>query len=99
MKRRDRHSVPGRVHREAVDGLLLATGHFRNGIMLAPITADAVAASLAGRPVPASITPADPARSSLVRNTVPNDEPPRAERSSVLPHAATSDERTTGAMR
>lgn len=30
----------------AVDGLLLATGHFRNGIMLAPITARNVAAML-----------------------------------------------------
>ena len=27
----------------AVDGLLLATGHFRNGILLAPLTADAIA--------------------------------------------------------
>ena len=29
-------------------GLVLATGHFRNGILLAPVTADAVAAVLAG---------------------------------------------------
>jgi glycine oxidase len=32
----------------AVEGLHLATGHFRNGILLAPITADTVAAGLAG---------------------------------------------------
>jgi glycine oxidase len=32
----------------AIDGLLLATGHFRHGILLAPVTADAVAALLAG---------------------------------------------------
>ena len=32
----------------ALDGLVLATGHYRNGILLAPITADAVAATLAG---------------------------------------------------
>jgi len=32
----------------ALDGLVLATGHFRNGILLAPVTADAVAALLAG---------------------------------------------------
>jgi glycine oxidase len=31
-----------------VDGLVLATGHYRNGILLAPITGDAVAALLAG---------------------------------------------------
>jgi glycine oxidase len=54
------------VGRGAARGLVLATGHFRNGIMLAPITADAVAATLAGRPVPAPMTPADPNRLSLV---------------------------------
>ena len=32
----------------AVEGLHLATGHFRNGILLAPVTADAVAAGLSG---------------------------------------------------
>jgi len=31
-----------------LDGLVLATGHFRNGILLAPVTADRVAAHLAG---------------------------------------------------
>jgi glycine oxidase len=35
----------------AIDGLMLATGHFRNGILLAPITAQRIAAELAaGRP-------------------------------------------------
>jgi glycine oxidase len=37
-----------RVGPGAVEGLVLATGHFRNGILLAPLTADAVAAGLAG---------------------------------------------------
>jgi glycine oxidase len=32
----------------AIDGLILASGHFRNGVLLAPVTADAVAALLAG---------------------------------------------------
>jgi glycine oxidase len=32
----------------AIDGLVLATGHYRNGILLAPITAEAIAALLAG---------------------------------------------------
>lgn len=32
----------------AVDGLVVATGHFRNGILLAPITADLVAATVTG---------------------------------------------------
>jgi glycine oxidase len=33
-----------------VDGLLLATGHFRNGILLAPLAAETVADLLAGAP-------------------------------------------------
>ena len=31
----------------AIDGLLLATGHYRNGILLAPLAAEAIAAQLA----------------------------------------------------
>jgi glycine oxidase len=34
----------------AVDGLFLATGHFRNGILLAPLAAQTVASLLAGGP-------------------------------------------------
>ncbi|MGN6238135.1 MAG: glycine oxidase ThiO [Cellulosimicrobium cellulans] len=37
----------------AVPGLHLATGHGRNGILLAPLTADAVVAGLTGAPLPA----------------------------------------------
>ena len=43
-------------------GLLLATGHHRGGILLAPVTADAVAALLRGEPVPEPVRAADPAR-------------------------------------
>jgi glycine oxidase len=32
----------------AIDGLVLATGHFRNGILLAPLTADRIADMLVG---------------------------------------------------
>jgi glycine oxidase len=32
----------------AIEGLVLATGHFRNGFLLAPLTADRIAAHLAG---------------------------------------------------
>jgi glycine oxidase len=35
-----------------VDGLLLATGHYRNGILLAPVTADAVASIVTTGDVP-----------------------------------------------
>jgi glycine oxidase len=48
----------------AVDGLVVATGHFRNGILLTPVTADAVAAAVAGEPVPPEVEPCDPRRFS-----------------------------------
>jgi glycine oxidase len=35
-----------------VEGLFLATGHHRNGILLAPLTADAVSAAVLGRAMP-----------------------------------------------
>jgi glycine oxidase len=44
------------------DGLLAATGHHRNGMLLAPLTADAVLALLRGEAVPAAVAAADPAR-------------------------------------
>ncbi|MCO1655090.1 glycine oxidase ThiO [Pseudonocardia humida] len=43
------------------EGLLVATGHHRNGILLAPLTADAVLGLLRGEPEPA-VAAADPAR-------------------------------------
>jgi glycine oxidase len=46
----------------ARDGLLWATGHFRNGIVLAPVTADLIAAALTGEPLPGWAAPADPRR-------------------------------------
>jgi glycine oxidase len=39
----------------AIDGLILATGHYRNGILLAPLTAERVGALLAQVPKPASV--------------------------------------------
>lgn len=46
----------------AIDGLVLATGHHRNGILLAPVTADAVAALVADGRLPAGLTPFTPDR-------------------------------------
>jgi glycine oxidase len=46
----------------AREGLLWATGHYRNGIVLAPVTADVIAACLAGEPVPEWAAPTDPRR-------------------------------------
>jgi glycine oxidase len=45
-----------------VPGLLYATGHTRNGILLAPVTADALAATALGRPPPVDLAPFSPAR-------------------------------------
>jgi glycine oxidase len=46
----------------SVDGLVVATGHYRNGILLTPVTADAVAAAVAGEPLPPEVGPCDPTR-------------------------------------
>jgi len=47
-----------------LDGLIVATGHYRNGILLSPITADIVAALVTGSTPPPSYDPAQfgPAR-------------------------------------
>jgi glycine oxidase len=46
----------------ALDGLVLATGHYRNGILLMPISAEAVAALLAQDPLPPEAQVAHPGR-------------------------------------
>ena len=46
----------------AVDGLIYATGHYRNGILLAPITAESVAALAVGSEPPVDLAPFSPAR-------------------------------------
>jgi glycine oxidase len=52
-----------------VAGLLYATGHTRNGILLTPVTADAVTAVILGRTPPVDLTPFSPARLSAYRRT------------------------------
>jgi glycine oxidase len=47
-----------------VPGLALATGHYRNGILLAPITAEIVARTLLGGRSPIDLSPFDPARAN-----------------------------------
>jgi glycine oxidase len=44
------------------DGLLIASGHFRNGVLQAPVTADCIAALLAGEPAPVDLEPFSPQR-------------------------------------
>jgi len=47
-----------------VGGLVIATGHYRNGVLLAPVTADAVAELVVSGHSPAAIGPFDPGRFS-----------------------------------
>jgi glycine oxidase len=61
------------VGRGDIDGLVWATAHWRNGILLAPVTADAVAALLAGEDAPAELAPFAPDRFTD-RSGVPHAE-------------------------
>jgi glycine oxidase len=45
-----------------IEGLIIATGHFRNGVLLAPITGEIVAALLTGGDPPVAIAPFAPRR-------------------------------------
>ncbi|HJQ44518.1 MAG TPA: glycine oxidase ThiO [Jatrophihabitantaceae bacterium] len=45
-----------------IPGLVYATGHYRNGILLTPITADGIAAYLADGELPEALQPFSPAR-------------------------------------
>ena len=46
----------------ATEGLLIASGHFRNGVLQAPLTADCIAALLAGEEPPIDLAPFSPQR-------------------------------------
>jgi glycine oxidase len=50
------------VGRSQAEGLLFATGHFRNGILLAPLTATGIVAALCNEEVPPELGVADPGR-------------------------------------
>jgi glycine oxidase len=52
-----------------VAGLLYATGHTRNGILLCPVTADAIAACVLATPPPVDLAPFSPARLGAGRAT------------------------------
>jgi glycine oxidase len=45
-----------------VGGVVVATGHHRNGVLLAPLTAEAVAALVAGEEPPEAVAPFSPSR-------------------------------------
>src|SRR5579862_448644 len=60
-----RPSTPDRLPylgKGPVEGLIVATGHYRNGILLAPITAEVVADLLAGQAPSLDLAPFDPMR-------------------------------------
>jgi glycine oxidase len=50
------------IGQAGVDGLVVAAGHYRNGVLLAPVTADAVAALVGGAPVPDEVAAFRPDR-------------------------------------
>jgi glycine oxidase len=50
------------IGRSGPDGLVWATGHHRNGVLLAPVTAAAVAALLADEDAPETVAPFAPGR-------------------------------------
>ena len=53
----------------ATQGLLIATGHHRNGVLQAPITAESVAALLADEDGPVDLAPFSPLRFAAGRTT------------------------------
>ncbi|MEU3274629.1 glycine oxidase ThiO [Saccharomonospora sp. NPDC006951] len=55
---------------ELADGVFAATGHHRNGLLLAPVTADAVLAWLGGDPPPRGTAAATPLRGTTHREKV-----------------------------
>ena len=54
------------IGRSGPDGLVVATGHGRNGILLAPVTADAVASLVVDGVVPDVVAPFGPERFAAV---------------------------------
>ncbi len=58
----DNAPIVGRPPVPGADGLVLATGHYRQGILLAPMTATAVAAIVAGDEPPDELAPFGPGR-------------------------------------
>jgi len=58
----------------ALEGLILACGHYRNGILLAPLTGAAVAGLLSGEDLPESLEAARPVSSRFFAHTATNQE-------------------------
>jgi glycine oxidase len=63
----DNHPIIGPT---AIEGLVIATGHYRNGILLAPVTADAIAELLTTGTAPSLIAPFSPLRFASTEEAV-----------------------------
>lgn len=59
------------IGRAGIDGLVYATGHYRNGILLTPITADGVAELLSTGQLPAALQPFTPDRLQAASTPAP----------------------------
>jgi glycine oxidase len=69
------------VGRGELEGLIWATGHWRNGVLLAPLTGDAVAALLAGERLPEELDALTPARfTPTASHAAASAAPPRPDR-------------------
>jgi glycine oxidase len=58
----------------ALDGLVLACGHYRNGILLAPLTGDAVASVVTGGSLPEALAAAQPLSSRFSAHSADEGE-------------------------
>jgi glycine oxidase len=65
------------IGRGAVEGLVWAVGHFRNGVLLSDLTGELAAAVLSGDDLPDWAAPVDPAR--FAASSQPTHAAPRAE--------------------
>jgi glycine oxidase len=62
----------------AIDGLVLACGHYRNGILLAPLTGTAIADLLSTGTLPDTVAPANPVSSRFVVRMPPKRQSQQA---------------------
>jgi len=66
---------------DQVDGLFYATGHYRNGILLAPLTGELIADVIVNGATPALLTPFLPGRFRSLSKSNQSLPRPRAMRS------------------
>jgi glycine oxidase len=68
---RAKDDLPVLGPREEVEGLFYATGHYRNGILLAPVTGERIADAIVDEVVPASLSAFSPNRFTANRSVPP----------------------------